>query len=155
MLARQTRSGRGRNYVPRILNCYGFRAQESPRRAKLEPFALNQGATGKGRAKVVYDWLPIHHYSTEQVWERIRRAGTRTHHAYGLGMTRLSCRFCIFAPKAQLLISARANPALFEEYLDLERRMGHRFTQRVSLEEVKAALEAGEEAGPDDGAWNM
>ena len=70
-------------------------------------------------------------------------------------MTRLSCRFCIFAPKPQLLISARANPALFEEYLDLERRMGHRFTQRVSLEEVKAALEAGEEAGPDDGAWNM
>jgi 3'-phosphoadenosine 5'-phosphosulfate sulfotransferase (PAPS reductase)/FAD synthetase len=153
-LAGEGKSARGRK-VPRILNCYGFRAEESPRRRKMEPFHLYEEATGKGRAKVVWNWLPIHHWSEDDVWEQIAVAGTRHHHAYDLGMTRLSCRFCIFAPKSQLMVSARLNPALFEEYLETERRIGHRFTLKVSLAEVKEALDQGETPGADDGAWNM
>lgn len=139
---------------PFILNCFGFRGQESPRRKKLPPWALNKRASNS--RKVVYDWLPIHDYTTEQVWERIARAGTRTHYAYGLGMTRLSCRFCIFAPRSQLMIAARANPELWQEYVQAEKDMGHTFRKSLSLVEVDQAIKCGEQPShDDDGAWNM
>jgi hypothetical protein len=46
-------------------------------------------------------------------------------------MTRLSCRFCIFAPKSQLMLSAKLNPALFQEYVDLEKKIGHKFRKEA------------------------
>ncbi len=141
---------------PRILQCFGFRAQESSRRRKMLPFYGDKRAT-TGR-KLVEVWLPIHDWKIEAVWGRIGAAGTRPHPAYALGMSRLSCRFCIFAPRSQLILSARLNPALFEEYLALERKIGHRFQDKLSLADIKAAIEAGEtgsDGGPDDGCWNM
>lgn len=75
---------------PHILNCFGFRAEESPRRAKLKSFSYNERASSG--ARMVFDWLPIHDWFTKEVWDRIKQAGTRHHPAYDRGMSRLSCR---------------------------------------------------------------
>lgn len=140
----------------RAINCFGFRAQESPARAKRAVWSLNKVATTK-TTRDVYDWLPIHDWTEDQVWERIRGAGTRHHWAYDRGMTRLSCRFCIFAPRSQLMVSAcqPENKELFDEYVALEDRIGHTFRKNQSLREIKEAIEAGETPPDDDGAWNM
>lgn len=156
-LAREVRA-RFRNggldhQTPKILNCLGFRAEESPRRKKLPPFQGNRRLTT--RTKKVDDWLPIHDWTLKQVWARIRGAGTRHHPAYDLGMTRLSCRFCIFAPRSQLIVSAKANPELFAEYVEVERQIGHKFRMELSLVELDEAIKAGEQPACDDGNWNM
>lgn len=139
--------------APRLLQCFGFRGQESPRRRKLATFGTDKRISNS--RKHVDVWLPIHHWKVEDVWACIKAAGTRRHYAYDRGMTRLSCRFCIFAPKSQLLISARENPKLFSEYVELEKRIAHRFRLELSLVEVQQAVDRGDEASPDDGVWNM
>jgi 3'-phosphoadenosine 5'-phosphosulfate sulfotransferase (PAPS reductase)/FAD synthetase len=142
----------------RVLNCLGFRAEESPARAKREAWAENTRQTTKTTREVV-DWLPIHHLEEDDVWLTIDGAGTRYHSAYDLGMSRLSCRFCIFAPKSQLLLAAQQpeNRELLERYVELEEKMGHTFKKDLSLREIMEAVDAGEtlEFGEDDGAWNM
>jgi 3'-phosphoadenosine 5'-phosphosulfate sulfotransferase (PAPS reductase)/FAD synthetase len=143
--------GRGRR--ARILNCLGFRAEESPRRRKMPPYQTNERCSCQTRT--VHDWLPIHRWTEKTVWDYIRKEGTRHHHAYDLGMKRLSCQFCIFAPKGQLMIAGRHNPDLLAEYVQVEREINHKFRMELSLVEVQAAVEAGEEPGEDDGAWNM
>lgn len=139
--------------VPHILQCFGFRSQESPRRRKMLPF-FNDPRISNTR-KQVYVWLPIHEWPVEAVWARIKQAGTKHHYAYDRGMTRLSCRFCIFAPKSQLILSARENPELFQEYLDLEKRIGHKFRIELPLADIEKAIQCGEQPEADDGAWNM
>jgi 3'-phosphoadenosine 5'-phosphosulfate sulfotransferase (PAPS reductase)/FAD synthetase len=139
--------------TPRILQCFGFRSEESPRRRKMRVFE-NDKRISTGR-KHVDRWLPIQDWTLGQVWARNKAAGTRHHPAYDQGMARLSCRFCIFAPKHQLMLSAKLNPELFDEYVQLEIKIGHRFRKELSLVEVKQAIEAGEEIKADDGAWNM
>lgn len=61
------------------------------------------------------------------MWQRISQAGTRAHRAYSAGMSRLSCRFCVLASRADLVCSARLNPELAQRYAAVERRTGHRF----------------------------
>lgn len=146
----------------RVLNCMGMRAEESPHRAAMAPFVRGaapgtdsrEGCTAK---RHVDTWLPIHHWTEREVWERIRSSGVRYHHAYDLGMPRLSCVFCIFAPKAALLIAAKHNPALLDEYVRIEDAIGHTFKHGLSLRQVRDELRAGAE--PDtsalDGAWGM
>jgi 3'-phosphoadenosine 5'-phosphosulfate sulfotransferase (PAPS reductase)/FAD synthetase len=145
------RAGSGQS--PRILQCFGFRAQESPRRRKMQPFYVDKRLSTS--RKHVDVWLPIHTWLVEDVWARIRQAGTRHHYAYDKGMTRLSCRFCIFAPRSQLIVSGRENPELLAEYVELEKRIGHTFRVKQSLAEIQEAIAAGEVPGADDGAWNM
>jgi 3'-phosphoadenosine 5'-phosphosulfate sulfotransferase (PAPS reductase)/FAD synthetase len=129
----------------RILNCLGIRAQESPARARRQPFRLNEMASN-GR-RWVDDWLPIHSWTTQQVWERIRASGVRHHSAYDLGMPRLSCCFCIFSPRSALLLAAKHNPELLARYVEVEKRIGHRFRKELSLAEVQEAAAKGEEPG--------
>jgi len=137
----------------RILNCYGFRAQESTRRKKLPQFQVNKRASNS--MKLVEDWLPIQDWTVEQVWDRIKQAGTRHHPAYNIGMPRLSCRFCIFAPKDALIISARANPELFAKYVAVEQKIGHTFRKALSLVDVQKAVESGVQVGKITDDWNM
>ena len=148
-LVREVNAGR----PVRILNCYGFRAEESTARAKREVFSVNKRASNGRRH--VDDWLPIHEWKLAEVWARIKASGVPHHPAYDKGMPRLSCCFCIFAPKPALMIAAKENPELFEEYVAVEKEIGHRFRVSLSLVEVKDALDRGEEPGPCSGAWNM
>jgi 3'-phosphoadenosine 5'-phosphosulfate sulfotransferase (PAPS reductase)/FAD synthetase len=138
--------------VCRILNCLGLRAEESPCRARRPAFAPNALASN-GR-RFVDDWLPLHAWTAEQVWQRIRASGVPHHPAYDLGMPRLSCCFCIFSPRDALLLAGRHNPELLDQYVQVERAIAHRFRPELSLAEVQRALQRGERPGrvPD---WRM
>jgi 3'-phosphoadenosine 5'-phosphosulfate sulfotransferase (PAPS reductase)/FAD synthetase len=103
-----------------IVNCMGMRAEESSARSKLSTFKLNAGNSVAGREW--YDWLPIHHLSTAEVFATIAEAGQEPHWAYAAGMSRLSCCFCIMSSKADLKTAARLQPALLQRYVAAERR---------------------------------
>lgn len=132
--------GSKRNPV-RILNCMGLRADESPGRRKKKPFCHNPTASNGKRH--VDDWLPIHGWTEPLVWDRIKRAGTRTHYAYSLGMPRVSCCFCIYSPKQALLLAGHHNLSLLKEYARVEKKINHRFRQDVSLQDILIQVEAG------------
>lgn len=119
-----------------LLNVMGFRAEEGPARRKRLPYAVNYSASN-GRRRVD-DWYPIHGWTLAQVWERIASAGTRPHWAYAAGMSRLSCRFCVLASRADLVCSARLNPDLADRYAEAEMRTGHRFRTDLSMAEIIA-----------------
>ncbi len=119
----------------RILNCMGLRAEESPARAK-RPVLSESNASTKTTRKV-FDWLPIHSWTTDEVWARIRASGMRHHKAYDLGMPRLSCAFCIFAPKSALIVAAKHNPELLDTLCALEKKIDHKFRVDLSLAEVR------------------
>jgi 3'-phosphoadenosine 5'-phosphosulfate sulfotransferase (PAPS reductase)/FAD synthetase len=148
LLTRLTAETRGLHpgRVVRILNCLGLRAEESPARAKKVPFRFDQQASNGKRA--VFTWLPLHDWTTAQVWERIRQAGLESHPAYVLGMPRLSCVFCIFSPRNALVLAGKHNPGLLKEYVAVEKEIGHRFRADLSLADVQRALDAGEQPGP-------
>jgi 3'-phosphoadenosine 5'-phosphosulfate sulfotransferase (PAPS reductase)/FAD synthetase len=122
----------------RILNCLGIRAQESPARAKKVAFTPRDKKASNGK-RVVDTWLPIFAWSEEQVWDVIHASGVRYHWAYEVGMERLSCCFCVLASKADLVIAARHNRALAEEYVAVEDRVGWRFTNTFSMADIVAA----------------
>jgi len=136
----------------RILNCMGFRAQESSARAK-RPVEQVDKRTTNGKREVT-NWLPIHAWTLFDVWCRIKASGVKYHYAYDLGMPRLSCCFCIFAPKAALMIAGKHNPELLDKYVALEQKMGHDFRHGFKIESVRDALARGEQAGVA-ASWNM
>jgi 3'-phosphoadenosine 5'-phosphosulfate sulfotransferase (PAPS reductase)/FAD synthetase len=147
LLTRLTSESLQRTAAPiQILNCMGLRAEESPARAKKEPFARDERSSN-GR-RVVDVWLPIHAWNVGQVWERIRASGVRHHPAYDLGMPRLSCCFCIFSPRPALMLAGKHNPELLAEYVAVERRTGHAFRLDAPLASIQEALARGEVAGP-------
>ncbi len=143
----------------RILNCMGLRIDEGKaRKARLTKLFEATGGyfePAKGKAsnglREVIDFYPIADWSEEAVWDRIRETGVRYHEAYDLGMPRLSCVFCIFAPKSALIIAGKANPELLAEYIELEAEIDHTFKHNFSLVEVAEAIERGDEIKPE--AW--
>lgn len=142
-----------REAAGRVLNVYGFRADESTARAKKKVFVRNERFSSSARD--VWDWLPIHNWSEGEVWRSIRESGVPSHDAYRLGMPRLSCRFCIFAPRAALIIAGRANPELLDEYCAVEAEIGHTFQNGRSIASIRDAVRAGEQPAALSGAWNM
>ena len=92
-------------------------------------------------------WLPIYKWTVEQVWEDIEATGVPHHVAYDLGMPRLSCVFCIFSPRAALLLAGKHNPELLDRYVEIEREIKHTFKNGFRIEEIKEALKAGEVPG--------
>jgi 3'-phosphoadenosine 5'-phosphosulfate sulfotransferase (PAPS reductase)/FAD synthetase len=136
----------------RLLNVMGMRAQESPARAKRDALRVDSSASN-GRREVS-DFLPLHEWSVEEVWERVHasRIADLIHPAYEAGMPRLSCRFCILAPKSALVLSARLNPELAQEYLRVEEATGHRFRMDCSIAEVIEAARTGEPVAA--GGWS-
>jgi 3'-phosphoadenosine 5'-phosphosulfate sulfotransferase (PAPS reductase)/FAD synthetase len=124
----------------RILNCLGIRAQESAARAKKASFEVDKKASNSKRH--VDRWLPIFTWSEEQVWDRIHASGVRYHEAYEAGMERLSCCFCVLASRKDLIIAAKHNQALAQEYVAVEERVGWRFTNDFSIKDIVAAAAA-------------
>ena len=118
-----------------IVNCMGLRAQESAARSRRKPLIYSERNSKAGR--VWYDWLPIHDWSLEDVWSAIEEAQQEPHYAYGLGMSRLSCMFCILASKQDLQISAKANPEAYAHYVSVEKELDHTMSMSgQSLERV-------------------
>jgi 3'-phosphoadenosine 5'-phosphosulfate sulfotransferase (PAPS reductase)/FAD synthetase len=118
-----------------VVNCMGLRAEESASRARKATFKLSNRNSKAGREW--YDWLPIHSWMTEQVFNTIRFAGQTPHWAYAAGMTRLSCVFCIMSSRDDLCTAARLQPDLYRRYVETERRLDHTMNMaRRPLEEV-------------------
>ncbi len=170
-LVREVKAVKGKSHRVRILDCQGLRAEESPARANCnkckgkgsvkvakgsdervtcetcsgtgarQPFTLRADASNGQRE--VWTWLPILHHTTDEVWDVIRQSGLPSHYAYDLGMPRLSCVFCIFAPKSGLLIAGYHNRELLDEYVAVEDEVGASFKMDLSLREVRDELEAG------------
>lgn len=137
----------------RVLNCLGFRAQESHVRAKLEKLVPNKRVSTQLRTVVNYH--PILDWTEEQVWDDIKDSGVPYHPAYDLGMPRLSCVFCVFAPKGALMIAGKENPELLNEYVRIEDKIGHTFRQDFKIRDIKEALERGDKVGVVEGPWCM
>ena len=137
---------------PRILNLMGLRAEESPARARRAPLAIDDAASS-GRREVT-QCLPLFHWRLEDVWRRIAASSVAdlVHPAYAAGMPRLSCSFCVLAPKAALVRAAQLRPDMAREYLALERRIGHSFKANLSMADIVAAAQTAGEA-PDIEAW--
>lgn len=127
-----------------IVNCMGMRAEESSSRAKLQTFKYSDRNSKNGREW--YEWLPIHEWVVEEVWEMIRSVGQEPHWAYGKGMSRLSCCFCIMSSRSDLRTAALLNPALYKRYVELERQIGQVMMMpskthgKQTLEEVTGIL---------------
>lgn len=135
------------------VNCMGMRAEESPGRAKLDTFKLNNKNSKAGREW--YDWLPIHDATKAQVFAGIEAAGQKPHPVYALGMTRFSCVFCIMASKDDLKTAARLakerpellnDPHLYRKYVGLEKSTGQvmlmpsKTDGRRTLEEITGVI---------------
>ncbi len=129
----------------RILNCLGIRAAESPARSKKTPFERLLKATNGLRT--VDQWYPIFDWSVEQVWSTIKASGVPSHRAYTLGMPRLSCVFCVFAPENALLLAGKHNRALLRQYVEVEQQIGHTFRKNFPIASIEAKLDAGVEPG--------
>jgi 3'-phosphoadenosine 5'-phosphosulfate sulfotransferase (PAPS reductase)/FAD synthetase len=142
-----------------ILNCIGLRAQESDAR-KAEP-VFQAAGHGSSSVRQIDRWLPIHSWTETQVWDLIRAKSLPYHPAYDLGMGRLSCVFCIYAPPAALLIAGHHNRAKLDAYVALETKIGHAFSynsttkQPVHLITIQRQLEAGyvPQGKVDTSAW--
>jgi len=107
----------------RIVNCMGLRAAESPARSKAKRWDKNKGQSKAGRSW--FNWLPIHHLTTEEVFETIRDAGQQPHPAYAAGNARLSCVFCIMGSAGDARNGAVHNPDLYERFVNTELRTGY------------------------------
>jgi 3'-phosphoadenosine 5'-phosphosulfate sulfotransferase (PAPS reductase)/FAD synthetase len=124
--------------ICKVLYVFGFRKSESPARAKRLPFQLNKLLSTKKRT--VFDWLPIHEWSTKQVWDVIKKHNLPYHNAYDIGMPRLSCCFCIFSPFDALVIAGKENPELLDRYVKAEEKIGHTFRKDFPIKSVKDAI---------------
>lgn len=122
----------------RIVSCMGMRAAESPARSKLatwernksqwiEPRMLKSGTSRVGRAW--HNWLPIHSFSTSEVFATIDRAGQKPHWAYAAGNERLSCVFCILGSASDARNGAIHRPDLYARYVEIEERTGYTMHQ--------------------------
>lgn len=127
----------------KVLYVFGFRSEESPSRAKKEPFVLNESLSTQKRK--LFDWLPIHDWTTKQVWDTIKQHNIPYHFAYDLGIPRLSCVFCIFSPKDALVLAGKHNPELLDRYVEVEKKIGHSFKSNLSLSTIKDLIESGYE----------
>ena len=133
----------------RIVSAMGMRAEESPARAKLIPWRQNGRNSKAGRKW--FDWLPIHGLKTDDVFRIIAEPGQVPHWAYGAGMSRLSCSFCILASRADLRRAAELRPSLYRNYVALEKRIGHTLSPtRLPLPAVTGVQAGGHKgANPD------
>jgi len=112
------------------VNVMGLRAQESDSRAKKDTWKDNARLSKAGRE--VYDWLPIHAWTTEEVFDCIARHGQEPHPAYAQN-ERLSCVFCIFGSDNDLQHGAQQRPELAAEYIALEERIGRTMFHKGAL----------------------
>lgn len=132
---REVRRYATRHGFTTVVNCLGLRASESTARYKALPWALNEEQTN--RRRTWYDWLPVHHLFTAEVFALIASAGEQPHYAYALGNERLSCLFCIYGSENDLRNAALQQPATYAKYVALEESTGYTMhMSRKSLPEL-------------------
>lgn len=123
-----------------VLCALGLRAAESPARARRVTFQLRTTASAPTKGRFVYNWLPIHDWTSAQVWACIRQHGNVFHEAYQHGNHRLSCALCVLASHNDLLNGATHNPDTYREYCRIEAVTGYSFRQDLWLSDLRPDL---------------
>ncbi|QSS95432.1 phosphoadenosine phosphosulfate reductase family protein [Streptomyces sp. M54] len=124
--------------------CAPRRAMADDHKARDLPVPKH-AKTGWGASNTlrhVDTWLPVHTWSTSDVWAAVRPSGLRIHPAYAAGMPRLSCVFCVLASRSALVRAAQLQPALAARLAALEERIGHRFQADRSMADIIKEAEA-------------
>lgn len=99
-----------------VVNVTGVRREES--RARAKGSIASKDSDGKG-----WSWRPISDWTVAQVFERIAASGLAPHEAYTrLGMSRVSCRFCIMSNASDLAAASAAleSHRLYGQMVDIE-----------------------------------
>jgi 3'-phosphoadenosine 5'-phosphosulfate sulfotransferase (PAPS reductase)/FAD synthetase len=154
---------------PLVISAMGIRAEESASRRKksvvtvasrITAAALQALSPAEALAaqrpgqRLAMDWLPIHGWSEDEVWQACgsslsevneRRALYRAdcveqaledwpaHPAYVFGNQRLSCALCVLASRNDIAVGACHNPELLAQYVAMERESGFTFRKDLSL----------------------
>ncbi|WP_432156114.1 phosphoadenosine phosphosulfate reductase family protein [Streptomyces sp. bgisy153] len=134
-----------------ILNCLGIRAAESPARRRKRHLAVDKRASTQRR--LVLTWHAVFDLTEADVWARIASRTLEYHPVYDTLIPRLSCTYCILAPFDVLVEATRLcwlwNLDTPADYVDVEQRIGHRFTHKFSLADVVAEARSREKTdGP-------
>jgi len=133
-----------RNHFPsgNVVMAMGLRAAESHARAKRETFKSRKDCTAPTKGRFVWDWLPIHDWQTDDVWDCIHQHGDIAHPAYRLEQPnqRLSCALCILASLNDLMNGAVHNPDTYREYCRIEAVTGYSFRKDFWLSDLRPSI---------------
>jgi len=116
---------------PIIINAMGIRAAESPNRKRMPAAKPNKTMTNSKRK--VFDWLPIHDWTDEQVYSYLEEKGLPLHPAYEY-LSRFSCRVCIFMTAKDLARAQRHDPEAIRIIADLEKEIDFTMFQGETIE---------------------
>ena len=154
-----------------LVSWVGFRAEESTGRAKRPILSVEKRISSKqyrslspaqavrrySKGRLVLNWLPIHSWTIEDVWEELgtsvedlehRRQlyrenretealeGWPAHAAYVYGNERLSCALCVLGCIGDLKNGKKHHPELYQIFVDLEKKSGYTFRDGFSLTEL-------------------
>ena len=90
-----------------VVSAAGIRRAESRQRSGAKTAQVNKRLCHKGSGTTGLDWNPIAEWTDRDVFAYCAARGFDLHEGYArYGMTRISCRFCIMAHKADLSASA-------------------------------------------------
>lgn len=131
----------------RIISACGIRREEgngkenSPR-TNAPTSKLNKRLSNKGARTSGIDWNPIAAWSTTDVFAFCAARGFQMHEGYALGMSRISCRFCIMQDLSDQRVSASivANQPVFRTLVGLEIRSTFAFQGSRWLADVAPHL---------------
>lgn len=103
-----------------IINCMGMRAEESTGRAKLH--RLKRNASMTNGVRTVWDWLPIHHWTEQQVLDYLAERNIPLHPVYQ-HLRRFSCRVCIYMTDHDLNQVRKHDPEAIDIISALEKKI--------------------------------
>lgn len=89
------------------LKLLGIRAEESKRRAALEPLKLD------GKDRYIF---PLFDWTTADIWQYIGKYNLRYNPLYDCGYKRVGCILCPFAPSKQIATELEKYPEIVERY---------------------------------------
>jgi DNA sulfur modification protein DndC len=118
---------------PVIVNCIGIRGEESANRSKAKRLKRNKRQTNSRRT--IWDWLPIHSWTEEQVLAYLKEKGVPLHPVYQY-LRRFSCRICIFMTEHDLRQVQKFDPEAIAIISDMEREINFHMTKDGFLDEI-------------------
>ncbi len=131
----------------RIISACGIRREEGKgrkesARTNAPTSKENKRLTNKRAATSGVDWNPIAAWSTSDVFAICAARGFQMHEGYGLGMSRISCRFCIMQDTSDQRVSASVvdNAPVFRTIAGLEIRSTFAFQGSRWLGDVAPQL---------------
>lgn len=121
----------------RTLVLTGERAQESSSRAHYKVFEPHRSDTRNSTRvpRHIDVWRAVHGWNEHRVWDIIKRFRVTPHPCYYLGISRASCRFCVFSSKNQWATVRKMAPEGFEQIARYENEFNVTIHRKLSVVE--------------------